>query len=311
MTTGIAPTESRPQRGVLCIGEALVDLICERAVADLAEAPAFVPHFGGAVANVALLAARAGSQVALAGAAGDDAWGVWLRDRLGRAGVELDRFKPLPGSATRVALTIVDATGEPTYTVYGEPGGRVAAALDGELDGAVAGTAGLFLTTNTLVSGDERELTMRARELALQNGKPVVFDPNIRMRRWSSRADAAAPANACVPDALLVCANLFEARLMSGEEDVERAALALLKGGARNVVITLGPRGAILRGKLRLDVPALPAQVLSTIGAGDALTAALLARLECSDWYEPAIAAGLRDAVAAAAHACERWGAVD
>jgi sugar/nucleoside kinase (ribokinase family) len=67
----------------------------------------------------------------------------------------------------------------------------------------------------------------------------------------------------------------------------------------------------VLRGKLKLDVPGVPARVLSTIGAGDVLTAQLLARLEASGWYEPVIAAGLREAVAASARACERWGAVD
>ena len=62
---------------VLCLGEALVDMICERHVESLDEADMFVPHFGGAVANVALLAARAGGRTALAGGVGDDPWGRW------------------------------------------------------------------------------------------------------------------------------------------------------------------------------------------------------------------------------------------
>jgi fructokinase len=71
---------------ILLLGEALVDLICERPVAGLAEADAFVPHFGGAVANVAVGAARQGAQVELAGGAGADAWGGWLRERSPRRG---------------------------------------------------------------------------------------------------------------------------------------------------------------------------------------------------------------------------------
>ena len=39
---------------------------------------------------------------------------------------------------------------------------------------------------------------MRARELALELGRPVIFDANLRLHRWSSRSDAAASANACV-----------------------------------------------------------------------------------------------------------------
>jgi sugar/nucleoside kinase (ribokinase family) len=45
---------------VPCLGEALVDLICGRHVESLDEADMFVPHFGGVVANVSLLAVRAG-----------------------------------------------------------------------------------------------------------------------------------------------------------------------------------------------------------------------------------------------------------
>jgi sugar/nucleoside kinase (ribokinase family) len=98
---------------------------------------------------------------------------------------------------------------------------------------------------------------------------------------------------------------------MTGERDPERAATALLEAGARMVVITLGPEGAILRGEFRLDVPGVPAQVISTLGAGDVLTGTLLGRLATSDFYPPAVAAGLRDAVVASARACERWGALD
>ncbi len=98
---------------------------------------------------------------------------------------------------------------------------------------------------------------------------------------------------------------------MTGEEDPERAAVALLKAGARLVVITLGPGGAILRGELRADVPGIPVEVRSTMGAGDALTGVLLARLALADFYPPALAAALPEAVAEGARACQRWGALE
>jgi sugar/nucleoside kinase (ribokinase family) len=155
---------------------------------------------------------------------------------------------------------------------------------------------------------------MQARELALSLDRPVVFDPQLRIARWRSRAEAAATANACVPDALLVRASAGDAALMTGEDDPERAALALLKAGARMVVITLGPQeGAILRGELRLDVDGddAPATVLSAIGAGAVLTGILLARLATSAFYPATVAASLPDAMAQAARACQRWGALE
>jgi sugar/nucleoside kinase (ribokinase family) len=303
--------EAQAPRTVLCLGEALVDLICERPVAGLGEVDALVPHFGGAVANVALLAARAGAAVSLAGGAGDDPWGAWLLARLQDEGVDVERFRLIDGLRTPLALVTVDQHGEAVYTIYGDAIATVTHSLGLAVGEAVAASTALFISSNTLVGPAEREVTMAAREAALELERPIMFDPNLRLHRWSTRADATATANACVPGAMLVRCNAAEAELLTGERDVERAAMALRKAGAGNVVISLGQEGAILRGKIRLDVPGVAAEVRSTIGAGDALTATLLARLSGSGFYEPAIAAGLRDAVAAGAQACERWGAVD
>jgi fructokinase len=183
--------------------------------------------------------------------------------------------------------------------------------LGERVEEAVEGAAALFLSSNTLVDGDERAITMRAREVALRCERPIVFDPNLRLHRWRSRADAAASANACVPGALLVRANAAEAAVMTGEEDPERAAAALVKAGARMVVVSLGAEGAMLRGELRADVEGEPVEVVSTMGAGDVLTGVLLARLALSDFYPSVVAAALPDAVAEAARACRRWGALD
>jgi fructokinase len=293
------------------LGEALVDLICEHPVHDVSEADLFVPKFGGAVANVAVTAARAGASVSLAGGAGDDAWGRWLRDRLEDERVELDYFELVPGSQTPLALVAVDPHGEPSYTIYGEGIATVVHALGSRVDEAVRAAAALFFSSNTLVGAEERAVTMRARELALELDRPVIFDPNLRLHRWRSHADAAASANACVPGALLVRANVAEAALMTGEQDPERAAVALLKAGARLVVLTLGARGAILRGELRADASGVPARVLSTVGAGDVLTGVLLGRLAATGFYPASVAASLRDAVVQGARTCERWGALE
>jgi fructokinase len=303
--------ESPRPSGVLCLGEALVDLICEEHVDDLAQASAFVPHFGGAVANVAVVAARLGARVALAGGAGSDPWGEWLRDRLELEGVDLSWFSLVPDAQTPVAVVNVNERAEARYQIYGEAIATVVHALGKRIEDAVRECGALFLSSNTLVSDEEREISMRARELALELDRPVVFDPNLRLHRWRSHAEAAASANACVPGAMLVRCNQPEAELMTGEADPERAAQALLKAGARLVVITLGEHGAMLRGELRADAAGVRARVVSTIGAGDVLTGVLLARLALSGFYPAAVAAALREGVVHAARACERWGSLD
>ena len=78
------------------------------------------------------------------------------------------------------------------------------------------------------------------------------------------------------------------------------------------VVLTLGSRRARSCGASCASTsPDVPASVLSTIGAGDVLTGILLARLATSAFYPAAVAASLPEAVAQAARACERWGALE
>jgi sugar/nucleoside kinase (ribokinase family) len=296
---------------ILCLGEALVDLVGERRGATLTEVDRFSPHFGGVAANVAVVAARTGALVALAGGAGDDPWGRWLRDRLRAARVDLSLFELLAGLQTAVAFVTVDADGEPGYVLHGDRSDAVLAALEGRLEPAVRQSAALFISTNTLAGPGERELTMEAREFALALGRPVIFEANVRLHRWRSQTDAGAAAAACIPGSLLVRANAVEAQLITGEGDPERAAEAIIGAGAELVVLTLGADGAMLRGAYHADVPAIPCRVVSTAGAGDVLTGTLLGALARDQFAPAAVKASLPEAVAAAARACERWGAVD
>jgi fructokinase len=283
-----------PAMRTLCIGEALVDLVAERP-------DRFVAHPGGAVANVAVAAARRGARVALAGGAGDDRWGRWLRERLAAEGVGLEWFALDGDAPTAIAFVTVDSAGEPEYLLYG--GGREQVAPVEAVDACEA----LLVTSNTLVGERERAATLAARERALELGRPVVFDPNLRLSRWPHPGRAASVARECVPGAFLVKCNRAEARALTGEDEPERAAAGLLAGGARNVVVTLGAAGALLRGQVRADVAAPAAQVVNAAGAGDALLGVLLAQLARSGFYTPTLAAALPEAVREAARATERW----
>ena len=277
----------------------------------LPEVERFSAHFGGATANVAVVAARAGARVALGGGAGDDDWGRWLLARLVHARVDTSLFTLVPGLQTPLAFVSVDSDGEPSYRLRGEATTTIMQTLNDRIERAVAESAALCIGANTLVGAAERELTMRARAIAIECDRAVIFDANLRLSRWKSRADAAASANACVGGALLVRANRAEAELMTGEADPDRAASALVKAGAKLVVLTLGAEGAILRGVLRANTPGVVCRVLNTAGAGDVLTGTLLGRLALSGFYPAAVAAALPEAVDASARACERWGAVD
>lgn len=293
---------------VLCLGETLVDLICERPVRSLAEADAFVPHLGGAMASVAVVAARHGAEVELAGGAGDDPWGTWLRDRLDAAGVGLEWFALTRDVPTPLAFVTVDLDGRSLARPYGANGHAALAAVAPRLGAAAQACDAFVFSSDALLDEREREAAMHVRAQMLEHDKPVVFDPGFRLERWENRGRAVTLARGCLPGLFLLKCNRHEAELLSGEPNPEAAAKGLLAGGVRNVVITLGAQGALLRGEVRANVPARATRLVDPSGAGDTLLGVLVARLAQTDFYPAALALGLKEAVEAAAGAVERFG---
>jgi fructokinase len=278
----------------LCLGEVLVDLVGD-------PSGSFVAHFGGDVANAAVNAARHGGDVALCAGAGRDTWGAWLHERLAAEGVVLDGFELLEGVQTKVAFVTVDRSGEPTFTFYGD---AVAPTRVPECDA-------LFFTSNTLFREQERMLALTARRKALDAGRPVVLDANLRPARWPALDAAVATVRGCIPDAALLKCNRSEATLLTGRDDPAAAAESLLELGARTVVVTLGADGALLRGTGgTLDVPGVPAEPVDTTGAGDAVSGVLLARLGAAKFDPAVLPDALAEAVGVAARVTEHFGAV-
>jgi fructokinase len=294
----------------LCIGESLVDLICERPVRGFDEADAFVPHPGGAPTNVAVRAAVEGAGIALAGGAGDDAWGRWLRRRLEDAHVDLTFWRLLPGEETAVAFAVLDGDAVPEFLIYGDGIRAAMTALEPLLADAVGRSSGIVVGSNTMVGERERRITLRACDLADEHGVNVVFDWNLRLNRWRDAGEAVALARGVCDGALLVKVNADEARLLTGEPDPARAAEAMTRLGCRLALVTLGPKGALLRGEASADVPGVRAQVVDTTGAGDALLGVVLAALQTSAWSAAAVANALPRAVEVAARTTASFGAI-
>jgi sugar/nucleoside kinase (ribokinase family) len=294
---------------IVCLGEALVDLVCERELAEPGEADHFVPHAGGALANVAVAARRAGAAAALLGGVGDDAWGSWLRERLWRQGVDVRWLETIEGLATPVAFVTFDWEREPSFAVYGEGITAAMRAAAGNLPEAIAAAGALVFGSNTLVGEPERELTLRARRAARDSGAQVLFDPNLRPNRWRDMNQGVKLCRELIEGTLVVRANEWEARELTGESDPAAAAAALCSLGTRLGVVTMGRNGAVMRGATNAEEPSPPVEVVSPLGAGDAFMGALAAGLAQLDWDVARGAEALKGAVEAGARACTGWGA--
>jgi sugar/nucleoside kinase (ribokinase family) len=293
---------------ILCLGEAIVDLVCERELAEPGEADQFVPHPGGALANVAVAARRAGGEAALLGGVGDDAWGSWLREKLWQEKVDVRWLEASDDLQTPVAFVTFNWEREPSFAIYGEGIGLAMRAATAHLSEAIEVADALVFGSNTLVAEPERELTLRARRAARDSGAGIIFDPNLRPNRWRDMGRAVRLCREMIDGALVVRANEWEAREITGESDPAAAASAFVDGGAHLGVVT-GRDGAVMRGAAEAEEASPKVDVVSPLGAGDAFTGALAAGLARVDWDPLRAAEALPAAVEAGSHACTGWGA--
>ena len=227
---------------------------------------------GGKGSNQAVAAARLGGAVSLICTVGRDPFGELARSTWRAAGIDTefcaDAPADAPDAATGAAAIVVHpVTGE--NAIVAVPG---ASSLLGVAD--VDRAASRIAASAVFVTQLELPLAVAAHGLRLAHaaGVPTILN--------------AAPA-VPLPGDLYGCCdyvtpNESEAAALTGQpvetpEDAARAADILLARGCRNVVITLGGRGALAKsGAVTAHVPACDAgPVVETTGAGDAFTGAL------------------------------------
>lgn len=293
---------TRPDLPVLVVGEALIDLVP-------APGGSLTPSPGGAPANVAAGVSRLGAGAAFAGTLSTDAFGGLLRRRLEDAGVDLalceesDRPTALAVASPRPHGTRYDFHLHDTATFRLTPRTR---GLDGFGAVYVGGLSAVVQPAAEAVLATARAA---ARETVL------AVDPNVREDRSLDPKDALHRLRELCGLAHLVKASDEDAALLWPEESPAAACRRLAAGG-RLVVLTRGAHGstAFLPGAAPVRVPAVPVEVVDTIGAGDAFMAALLAGLprpgsRPADLAPPVVLDLLHRAATAAAAVCGRAGA--
>lgn len=309
-----APTDHRGPVALVCLGEALIDLVAEEAGVLLKDAARFVRAAGGAPANVAAGAARLGVSSGFVGKVGADAFGSHLEETLAQAGVDTSRLRRDPLHRTGLAFVSLGPSGERDFLFFRHPSADQYLAPE-ELDEAyLAGARILHIGTLSLVGGPAREATLRALRVAGGAGALRSLDVNLRLDAWPSAARAREVALAAGADVEVVKVSADELEFLAG--GVGPAAAAGVMGPAtRLVVVTRGAGGADyhLADGRRGSVSGFAVEAIDTTGAGDAFVAGLLAGLSTdpSALADPeALRAVLRRANACGALATLRLGAI-
>jgi ribokinase len=261
---------------------------------------AYIP--GGKGANQAVAAARAGAQVLMIGAVGQDPFGGPLVEALGKAGVDTAGVLEKEGTSGMAFIT-VDAHGENNIILSPGANGRLSAEdMEAGLIGAAGGSGGAGLGGVLLQNEIPWETTAAAVRHARAYGAAVYLNP--------------APARKVEDEVLalvdVLVVNETEAAAISGlevasREHAEAAAEWLLGRGVGEVIVTLGAAGVVYASKQgeRISAPAFRVEAVDTTAAGDTFIGSYAAARDRGESVQEA----LRWANAAAAIAVTRPGA--
>ncbi len=222
---------------------------------------------GGKGINVAVVAKRLGLEARVVGCAGQEGAAA-ISAMLDGEGIR-HALLPIPGRV-RTNLKIVSLGGSPV-TELNEPGAALTAnqleLLTAMCRDSAAGSDWMVLTGSlppgcpagayrALMEALDTPCILDASGAALRQGltaRPFLIKPNLR------EAEAAL------------------GRPIASVDDARAAAEEFLRLGAQHVILSMGGLGAIYTGEgIALFAPALPVEVRSTVGAGDAMLGGVL-----------------------------------
>ena len=169
---------------ILCLGEAIVDLVCERELDSRRRCRRVPALLRRGARQRRRLGRPLGRRARLAGGVGDDPFGHWLAERLEAEGSPPTSSRSSPACGRRSPSSPSTASASPTSRSTTR-GSRRPSARSRTRSRPRSAPPRRSPSARTPSSGErERVLTMRARELALDRGVPVLFDPNLRAHRW-------------------------------------------------------------------------------------------------------------------------------
>jgi len=265
---------------VLCIGEALIDMICTDRGSRLADGQNFLKKAGGAPANVAAAIAALGGQVDMAAKVGKDPFGQHLIDLLNEMGVHTKWIIQDPNSFTTFAFVSLMEDGERDF--YFNRG------ADGQL--AISDLATINLNEYSIVHfgsatgflpGPLQATYIDLLNKAKAAGALISFDPNYRHLLFpNNTASFVTQSWHYIQSCDFFKLSDEEAMLITGLGTVDAAAAALRAKTNAVFTITLGKEGTLLSSNHGTEIiSSIPITAIDATGAGDAFVGAVLYQL--------------------------------
>ena len=221
---------------------------------------------GGKGSNQAVAAAKAGAKTFFISKIGDDQFGSMAKKIYDEAGVDYSKVIISKEHATGAAGILINKKGQNAINVVTGAGGAL---TNGDIDNALSTitTSSVFLTNLEVPT----EVVCHALKIAKSNNVPTILNP--------------APASEINKDIFPLIdyftpneteASFYVNHKVENEEDAKKASQQLLQLGIKNVIITLGDKGAYFANNeesFHFNAMNLGEKVVDTTGAGDAFNA--------------------------------------
>ncbi len=265
---------------ILCIGEALIDMICTDKGKALSDGENFLKKPGGAPTNVAAAIAALGGKVELAAKVGIDPFGKHLIDVMQSFGVSTKWMLQDESHFTTFAFVSLMENGERDF--YFNRG------ADGQLNRDEVDAIDLtefsivhFGSATGFLPGPLKSAYQSLLQKSLQQNVFISFDPNYRHLLFQHDQQSFIDQSwNFLNNCHFFKVSDEEAMMLTGKQTVQEAASIFLEKLNTVFAITLGKEGTLLglNGNTHI-FSSIDIKPVDTTGAGDAFVGAVLYQL--------------------------------
>ncbi len=265
---------------ILCIGEALIDMICIDKGKVLSAGENFLKKPGGAPTNVAAAIAALGGNVELAAKVGVDPFGKHLIEVMQSFGVNTKCILQDEKYFTTFAFVSLMENGERDFYFNRGADGQL---TTDEVDGIDLKDFSIihFGSATAFLPGPLQDTYRVLLKKALLNNIFISFDPNYRHLLFKDDQRSFIEQSwKFLNNCHFFKVSDEEAMMLTGQPTVSNAAKEFLQKTNAAFAITIGKEGTLLgvNGNI-VAIPSIDIHPIDTTGAGDAFVGAVLYQL--------------------------------
>lgn len=233
---------------------------------------------GGKGANQAVAAARLGGKVSFICCVGDDIFGQNALEGYSKEGINIEGAMIVKGAPSGVALITVNANGENEIVVASGANNLLSKNHIERITKQLRDADIILTQLETPIP-----IVSHLAEFCRQNGQRLIINP----------APAQELSDEILKGLYLITPNETETKILTGvevtdESTAKRACELFFQKGVKNVIITMGSKGAFfMNDKLNFTVNAKKVKAIDTTAAGDVFNGAVaLSLAKKMDWKE-------------------------